>query len=221
MRNMCVGGRLGVLLVLLADPARASLGGPLTVRILGWDPSAERIYVEQVGHDESGERNCTFYYDLRGADPARAHVVPASLLYPPADTAGWSRNRRELERTVARLKPLLREDEGMPSVLDRSSVVERRTVQPSSSGGTIERFVVDVSGLEGATPSDSIRVTTYRDARVQAIRRYRIPGRSEQLIVLSWLGMPFELVYEVQQCVLVGAKHSGVQRLDSDHGVLH
>jgi hypothetical protein len=209
------------LLVLLSSPARASLGGPLTVRILGWDPSTERIYVEQVGHDESGERNCTFYYDLRTPDPARPHVVPASRLVFPPDTTGMSRGRRELQLTLAGLKSMPRDDEGVPSILDRCSVLERRTLQPSSFGEKVERYLVEVRGLEGATSSDTIRVTAYRDPRVQTIHRYRIPGRSERLIVLSCLGMPFESMYEVQQCVLVGAKHSGIQRLDSTHGVLH
>lgn len=215
-----IGGwvALAIPFALLAGPAAASVGGPLTVKVLGWDAATARIYVEQVGHDESGERNCTFYYDLRSGEPTRAQVVPASRHAFPPDTVGMARGRLELQRTLVRVWPLARDDKGKPASPAGTTILDRRWVE--EQGHRLEQFQIAVRGLEGAGAQDTIRVTTYQDPRVRVVARYRVPGRDERLVVLSYRGDHFEGVDEVQQCVVLRTAQGGMQRLDSDRGVL-
>jgi hypothetical protein len=202
--------------------ARASVGGPLTVEVLGWDPSTERIYARQVGHDESGDKNCTFYYDLRSATPGRPLVVRASRLGWAwlADTTGLALQRARLERTVQHLKPLVRDEVDLESRIRHARVVDTRIVTKGCVPEPTQRFVVDIADYSADSAQDSILVTTYLEPGVHRIRRYRIPDRESRLVVVAYVGDPYEGGYEVQRCVLIGLAGAGIQRLDSSHGVL-
>ena len=132
MRIASVGALVAAAALTTSEPARASLGGPLTVEVLGWNPEDERLYVRQVGHDESGgERDCVFYFDLRAHDPARTWVVRASLQrWSPdaAEMAGFERERRRLEGFLSGLEPLERADEGREGLL-RNATVEADSIR--------------------------------------------------------------------------------------------
>src|SRR5262249_10217530 len=101
----------------------------------------------------------------------------------------------------------------------RDQVMEDRTVTAGSGPSPMRRFVLLVRE-DAATPGDSILVATFLEPHVNIIRRYRIPGRAATLLVISFLGDPFETVYETQQCALAGLPGSGVQRLDCWYGAL-
>ena len=197
--------------------AFATTGGPLTVEVLGWDAATERIYARQVGHDESGLKDCVFYYDVRSTAPARPRVALAAQDEWP-DTTAFARKRIRLERTLARLRPLPRDDEGMESSLPHARIVEQHTVVAWRSSE--RRFIVDVAERDWTPKGDSILVAAYREPRILALRRYRIPGCNASLLVLSCLGDLSEGGYEVQHCAIVGLPGTGVQRLLSPCGVL-
>jgi hypothetical protein len=204
----------------IAAPAVASLGGPLTVEVLGWDPATQRLYAQQVGHDQSTERDCAFYFDLRSKDPARAHVVRGSESMPAVtDTVGWSTRRAAWQRLRHRLRPLVRADEGRESFIRGARVVRDSTVQFGTWSGPVRQFVIDVSVLQEGQGAP-IRVTAYLDPAVRVLRRYQIPGGSGTLVVLARLGDPNEGGYESQGCVLIGVPDCGPQWLDSFRGVL-
>ena len=211
-----------VMLSTAAGEASATLGGPLTVEVLGWDKSTERIYVRQVGRDESGERDCIFYFALRSEKRGTPQVVPVSRdrYVAPSDTAILRLRRNSLERTLAHLQPLVRDDEGSESFIRGASVLHDSTVSFGTWSGRVRQFVVDVTRWEWPPVGDSILVTTYIDPAVHVLRRYKIPGHDGHLVVFSYLGDPDEGGYEVQGCALVGLRGTGLQRLDSREGVL-
>ncbi len=104
---------------LVAVAAHAYHGGPRTVAVLGWDAAKERIYCQQVGHDESvGERSLLYYFDLRSNEPERPRVLEWSRKQPTdvedeADSLYRTRLQR-LERGLRRL-PIV--DEHEPSIV--------------------------------------------------------------------------------------------------------
>jgi hypothetical protein len=129
-----------------------------------------------------------------------------------SEMARFARERERLGRFLAHLHPLARDDEGRESLLRHARIVEEAMARYSPTEDPERRFTVDAG--------DSILVTAWREHRVHAVRRYRIPGREARLVVLSFLGDPWEGGYEVQRCALVGLPATRVQRLDGWYGVL-
>lgn len=209
-----------VALVLVAvSTGHASHDGPLTVEVLGWDPATERIYIRQVGHDESGgERYCVYFHDLRSARPGEPRVVEASRGRWDTSPGDRAVRHTQLQRTLSSLQPLPRRDEGAESYA-RDTWVQRADSLRIGSGDLVPRFRLELSRFQ-EPKLDSIVVTTYFDPRVHIIRRYALPGCGGFLGVLSFTGDPWEGGYEVQRCALFGLPGSGLQVLDSPNGVL-
>ena len=218
MRTPSVRALIAAAVLARSAPVRASLGGPLTVEVLGWSPTEERLYVRQTGHDQSGgERDCVFYFDLRSHDPARPRVVSASLQRwsPDADEmAGFLRERARLEAFLRTLRPLERADEGREGHFRRAAIEADTTIALTSAMEPTHRYTMLVD--------EGIRATAWWTPCVFALRRYHLPDRpaEAELVVLSFIGDPFEGGYEVQRCVIRGLPNLGEQRLDSPNGVL-
>ena len=216
MRITPVGALIAAAALARTAPARATTGGPITVEVLGWDSRDERVYVKQAGHDESGgERDCVFYFDLRARDPARPWVVKASLQRwsPDAEEmAGFERERERLEVLLRGLEPLERADEGREGFLRSACVEADTTIALTSFMEPTHRYTLRID--------DRIRATAWGTPCVTVPRRYRVPGRAAEVVVLSFIGDPLEGGHEVQHCVITGMPDLGEQRLDSPNGVL-
>ncbi len=187
---------------LVAVAAHAYHGGPRTVAVLGWDAAKERIYCQQVGHDESvGERNLLYYFDLRSNEPERPRVLEWSRKQPTdvedeADSLYRARLQR-LERGLRRL-PIV--DEHEPSIV-RGKVGAESTLTHAEWGQTVRRAVVEASAWCWRGVPE-LRISTYHQQDIRCLRRYAIPGRAGRLLVLSYHGDPLELE-EVQRAVLL------------------
>lgn len=205
-----------------AGVAHSTVGGPLTVEMLGMDHATDRIYLRQDGHDGSGDRDCVFYFDLRAEHPERAQVSAASRERWDQDSTVMARckkERQQLERFLTRLSPLERTDEGRPALV-RSSMVTADTVV-AGEGYPTPRFQLDIANLwNGVSDPVSIRATAYFQASISCVRRYRIPGGRSEIAILSFMGDPFEGGYETQRAALIGVARIGFQRLEGPHGVL-
>lgn len=218
MRMTSIGALVAAAALVRSAPARATVGGPITVEVLGWSPTDERIYVRQVGHDESGgERDCIFYFDLRAIDPARPQVVRASLQRWSPDAlemAGFEGERARLLVFLRGLRPLERSDEGREAHLRGATVEAETTIALTSGAEPVHRYTLRVG--------EGIRATAWWTPCMSAPRRYRIPNRpaGAEVVVLSYIGDPFEGGYEIQRCVLTGLPNLAEQRLDSPNGVL-
>jgi hypothetical protein len=67
--------------------------------------------------------------------------------------------------------------------------------------GNRPRFRVMAAG--GQTIDGWLDVTTIQDPEVRVIHQYRVPGREEIVGILSFIGIPWEIGYEVQRPILV------------------
>ena len=185
---------------LCATPVGAYHGGPRTVAVLGWDASRERLYVEQIGHDESGgERNLLYYFDLRSHEPERPRVVEWSRqkvvgIGDYADSA-YTVRLQQLKRGLRHL-PIVDEHE--------RSIVAGRVVAETTlaSQGFSARKVLVEAGAWCWRGVPEVRISTYHHPEIRCLRRYAIPGRSGRLLVLSYYGDPWE-IEEVQRAVLL------------------
>lgn len=202
-------------LMALAQGTDASTGGPLLARILGWDAKSQRVYCQQLGWDESLERECIYYFDLRSARPEKAQVVPWSVGAHGARDTVFARRFSALRR---RLRPL--EADFARAVPTQARVIsDSAVVLPHFSG---RRFVVDVEREPGEGPGPpELRVTTYRSGGdVRILCQSRLPGFAERIAIVSCIGDTDEGGNEVQRAVILGPRAPKPQVLDSWWGVL-
>lgn len=199
-----------VLIPVFAAPCAAGGGGPLLVRVLGWDAERQWAYCEQVGFDETGARGCVFYFDLRSAHPECPVVEPWSVPTHLSSDSSQAPHRREL---LARLGLL--EAQFAAATPYRTQIVSEEVTQDSRSGIPLRKSVQDLWPVFGV--ETTVRVTVWgEDAGVRVLGMYRLPGRGEQLAVLSWTGYSGEGGYETQRAVIIGGRAARSQVIDPE-----
>lgn len=190
------GFALGVLALLVLVPPRswATTGGPTWVVPLGYGPTTERVYwgLDSQSEAEPGSDPRIFYFDLRSAEPGKAHIVDWSHPEIP-DAKFWARR----DAFVRALRPL--EEEYGPQ-LQRRTVVVGVADSVSWDEARYARYRARVMP-PGDFP-EGVEVLTLDTTAVAVARMLRIPGRPERLIVIAFVGDPFESTYETQWPIL-------------------
>ena len=191
-----------VLCALCAGAASGYHGGPRTVAVLGWDAAKERLYCQQIGHDESGgERNLLYYFDLRSKEPELPRVLD------------WSRMKATDEGDYAdslfgtRLQKLCKSLRRLPIVDEHeSSIVSGAVIAESTLVAGVQGLTARCVAVEASAwcwrGVPELRISTYGSQDIRCLRRYAIPGHTGRLLVLSYRGDPWE-PEEVQRAVLL------------------
>ncbi len=184
--------------------ARATVGGPQPLELLGWDATAKRVYLHQHEWSAGGGFGTVEYFDLGSADPVRLRV------------GEWSRGQGEgsaqdsalvqkLGALRARLRPLVM---GPATVLPFGFETVRKDSLAWWSG------LVPRQRLR-ATWDDRLFVTLdeFHGGTVARTGVWRVPGRAERVWVLAWIGDPDEGGYEIQRALLVREGEAGTRDL--------
>lgn len=187
-----------------ASLAHATVGGPSPLTVLGWDAVARRVYVHQHEWNAGADFDPVAYFDLGSAEPARLRIEE------------WSWRRGEASANDAGL-------------LARLATLMRRLEPLQPEPGTAMPFrseVVRSDSLDwygSAVPRQRVRVTwddrvfvevdDFREGSLVRMSVWRIPGRSEQVWVIAWMGDPSEGGYEVQRALLVREGETGTREL--------
>jgi hypothetical protein len=162
--------------------AHATTSGPIEVEVLGADGAGKTYWLEHF-HDESGRVPNLWY--VTSGEPVRV----ASLDRMPEDDA-----RARIDRLRGRLRRLPR---------------AQAQLQSQSGSHRWRRFVRDLPAiretdvavhLSSDRGSRDVEVQTYRSPRVRIRSAFALPdGRT--LVVLRFVGVPYESAYERQIAV--------------------
>ena len=176
--------------------AWASHGGPEVAVPLGWDPVDRKVFFSIEHHDESEpDFGSTVIYFTR-SDSSWAGPARVRWSHSPDDSLFQS----EMKKLRRRLRPL--EEESGPAIFQYMHVLSVDTLK-SEYWGPIARYRLEVSdGVCGCR----FEVTALTEPSVRLIRRFRVPGKEYRFGILSFLGIPYETIYEVQIPVVLDGK---------------
>ena len=189
-------------LLACAAPATATVGGPLLLDVLGWEPSTKRVYVHFIPTDAGGLFGDVVSYGLEPASgPERETWVSDG-----EDMADDPVMTRRLDGLRRRLRPLALQP---AAVLPwESSVVARDSLDDAYPGQPV-RYRVRARWER----DPEFEFVGWGSPVVLLRAVYAIPGRSERLFVFAFVGDREEGGYETQLPVLVRLGEAGLRRI--------
>ncbi len=174
--------------VCMGSSAAGYTGGPVRVLEIGYDSTEAKILWRTDAFDESGDAPQVWYVDLNGSRPTQPIRAPSLEVMQNGAWMAWARTAARLKwlRGVARFDVRL-------TVAAESTGVDRIHEVP--------RYKVDITL---ATERGQRNIT--REAFCQPLVRvralYDVPGRSEQVAVISCIGRAYGCE-EVEEVVVV------------------
>ena len=170
--------------VILAHPPNSGAygGGPVKAVLAGFDPTEGKVFYWLYAYDESGDPPQAFYFDLCGETPAKP-IRAGSLEQPPGPQRSSEASERwkRLSNRLVPLRPLADFEMAF-------SVVSDSTGTDPTHGVT--RYSLDIH-VKAKTMTRDIQVTGYCRPVARIHGLYAVPGRTELIAVLSYIGREY------------------------------
>jgi hypothetical protein len=187
-----------VCLLLIADVARASVGGPSSVELLGWDPVDRKIYVAVHFDDpEAWEHPLVGFWLVDGDDPGTLvmdHAFEEAAMAAPGPDATLVR----VDELRQRLEPLTPVDPVGLELRERLLAVDRcdGPVDPGLLAPCREVMVQ----LHWLGQVRELRLTTW--GMSDLVGAWEVPETGHRVVLYSHLGHTFEIGYQQELAVL-------------------
>ena len=177
---------LGCIVLIIAGVASCTVrtadaytGGPLGAEILGYDPTDGKVFYWLHDGSEGASPRRTFYFNLRSSNPTAA--VEAASLEVPLDSLSTGVGAIRWEKIRRRIQPLSEVpcSEGRVAVRSDSLGVDARQ--------QVVRYRLQVN-IGANHMQQTLDVDAYCRPSVTIRSIYRIPMRSEYLVVFTYVG---------------------------------
>ena len=163
-------------------PSSAYTGGPTRAQVLGYDQTENKVFYQIRFHDESSRGPEVYYFRLDGPKPAQP--IHAQSLSQPDVTKPPPEAVSQLQELRQRLVPLV----GLPEF----ELTLHVSADNAGKDGRwdVPRYKITAvvsSGLKEAVA----QLDGFCSPRIRAEGLYQVPGRSELLLVLSYIGKAY------------------------------
>ncbi len=216
-------------LLLVVPAARATMGGPQTLEVLGFQSDEARVYLLRHAHDQSGDPPRLLYYRLDDAPPEQAPDQPVVVQswYEgdlravhdalPGRLAGLSARLVPLERrelvdlalTVTwRGRDICPQQKEQTRAADREAVLAHAEraggflADPEDPGSALVS-VCDRVDVAVRWEGQEAATTLHTWGGVEVVGLWRVPERPEALVVLQHTGVTYEVGYAAQVPLLL------------------
>lgn len=185
----------------------ATVGGPQTIQILGYEATAQKIYLQQHYHDQSGQLPTLYYYQLNSKKPSQLIEVKSIYQKPFKNPVQAEQQfQSAVNQIQQRLQPLKR----LPLRTAKLTVVSK---QQRYGDFWNYHHPDDAFKLYQHTQKYRIQhqnflspiqqTISYTDSSLKLQQLLVTTDRKAQIAVVSYLGIPFESGYMKQDPVLL------------------
>jgi len=166
-------------IIVACSVALGYTGGPIRIRVEGYDSSTKKVYYRLHRFDESGLPPEVYSLRLNSTSPNRPFRERSLEVAADPSYQRWSLLTRRLEKLGGESSFKLEVEEA-----SENAGVDSTSDTPVS----LHRIHVR---LRSGSKSGKVDTTAYCEALVTVKALYRIPGRKERLSILSFIGRAY------------------------------
>jgi hypothetical protein len=193
------------ILALFSYPAFATVGGPQTIEILGFDKNDQKIYLMRHFEDGRGRLPQLYYYQLNSKNPAQLITVKSLYIHPKTKRIDYDQDNTQFNIEISKIKKCLVK---LPPVSNTNARIQLITTMNGTAKSwydpqqTIDKWTYQYRVKNSTYKSMIQNAETYKEG-LKISKTYRIPQQPYYLVTVKYLGIPFETGYSVEDPVLL------------------
>jgi hypothetical protein len=183
-----------LLLFAFSKGAFASLSGPELIEVLGFNEKDQRVYFLRTFQDESGSLPELDYVNI--SSPVA--LIKDESIYAKLDEYDTEEFDARIKVLRARLTPLAKE--GINGLHLKTNIL--RTGQENIMETNVPKWDLKIE-IGNERYRGSGKATTYFNRDVQILALERLPDKDIAFVVVSYLGIPYEVGYQKNDVIIL------------------
>lgn len=190
---------------LLSCSAFATVGGPQTIEVLGFDKKDQKIYLMRHFEDGRGRLPQLYYYQLNSQKPTQLITVKSLYINPKTKRIDYDQDSTQFDKEIAKIKKRLVEltpvnnNNARIQVLTTMNGTAKSWYDPTE---TIDKWTYQYRVKNSQYKSAVQKAETYKEG-LKISKTYRVMQKPFYLVTVKYLGIPFETGYSVEDPVLL------------------
>ncbi len=184
----------------------ATVGGPQNIEILGYEANEQKLYLLRHYEDGRGRLPQLYYYQFKNnKHPEKAIEVKSLYINPKTQKVDYDQDgtqfEKDLNKIKKRLTPLT-----IPNTKTTKIQIIRKTTQHVPSSYDPQEKMPQYTFLYkvlASHQSSSLQKAISYNQTLQISQNYIIPKQNIKIVVVKYLGIPFEMGYSIEDPVLL------------------
>lgn len=196
---------LAVPIIFASLHCHATLGGPETIQVLGYENKEHKLYLLRHFEDERGRLPQLYYYQLNSKTPEKLIEVKSLYLNPKTKEIDYDQDGQKFEKDLSqiqkRLTPLIKDDSSATQIKMINNKVHQVPAWHTLSE-KIPQYTITYQ-LQMPYYESKIQEAISYDKQLKITQKYRIPNENKKLVIIQYLGIPMETGYNIEDPVLL------------------
>lgn len=183
----------------------ATVGGGQYIEVLGYAAKEQKLYLLRHYEDGRGRLPQLYYYQLNGKTPEKPIQVRSLYINPKTQKVDYDQDGIQFEKDLAQIKKRL-----TPLIVSNNQsakiqILNRRTKQIAAWYDPAEKITEYRTTYKITAPSHQSKNQTAvnYDNTLKITQKFIVPKQNKMLVVIQYLGIPFETGYNVEDPVLL------------------
>lgn len=189
----------------LSLPVFATVGGPQTIEVLGYEAKEQKVYLLKHYQDGRGRLPQLYYYHFKNSlNPNKLIQVDSLYIHPKTKKIDYDQDdtyfNQELKKIKNRLQPLPSSTSKFRITVDKKSVQHVPTWYDPKQKQPEFHYTYTVKNQN--FKSQRQQATAYTTP-LKISQQFIIPQQNKVLVTVQYLGIPFETGYTIEDPVLL------------------
>lgn len=189
----------------IATPVFATVGGPQSIEVLGYDAKDQKVYLLRHFEDGRGRLPQLYYYQFKNnKNPNKIIQVNSLYINPKTKKIDYDQEdtkfNQELNKIQKRLQPLT-----SVKVENRISYLQKNIKQVPTWYDAQQTQAQTTYTYRVSNPSfqSNIEKAVAYNSKLKVKQQFIIPKQNKMLITVQYRGIPFETGYDIEDPVLM------------------
>lgn len=192
----------------LSTPVFATVGGPESIEVLGYEAKEQKVYVLRHYEDGRGRLPQLYYYQFKNnKNPSQIIQVNSLYINPKTKKIDYDQDdtqfNQALNKIKKRLQPLQLSNMQNRIVYSQKNIKQVATwYDPKQTQAQIHYTFTVSNAKFQSRPQKAIAY----DTSLKVVQQFLIPKQNTMLVTVEYLGIPFETGYNIEDPVLLQRK---------------